>query len=719
METPLTPAVFWKYSLSKEEIPLTPRGPVGGAPVGTLALALRAAAVRRVDARESVFVIIYDIAGWWIYEFNENRIGSVDLNEIAMRDLPLAADPQSPRTYIIDASGFIGAVRRDQNQYSIVSLTLKQGRILEQAGPAGAPFRIQYANDPELLTIEDPAVPANPVTGFVVPRTMRNHGKNIEWTPNIAFKPGPSLDTLSRGVAWMHKNLPPNAKIRAVGSLHSWSPVMRCDDVTILPGGWAGVAPIAAEECNINNNERPAYYRILAGTRIREINEELQKRGRAIPYLGGFDGQTIGGVLPTGTHGSVLRFGPLVDMICSIDLVAFDGKILRIEPNPAFTNGDYLKIHRPNIKLTIDDELFHCARLGLGAFGVIHSLVIKTVPKFWLREVRTVANFNDLRPKLANGGIFKIFLNESDARSKLEDPNFEIPAGGAAPFDGHPAQMYHFELLWNPYSGKTLLTSRHFVTKEIRKELEAAEQAEPGVQKERNIFKFGGPNFDSPEFNRPGFQEFASGAFGEEAIGVLQAIAKNKPKAIPNIIDSTIDGLSDKNGFIQKSYKVFNIGKEANLLPALSSTISVPLDGDAWLRATDIIAKVAKLHLEKGIVETAPIAMRFVAKSSAPLADPDHNCKFELIFGGNDKDTNDRANILIKAYYDALRAELGDGVRFHFGQMIPEGTLDTKNGAGDLPMKASYPNYARWRARRDELDPLGRGLTPWLQKIIS
>ena len=50
---------------------------------------------------------------------------------------------------------------------------------------------------------------------------------------------------------------------------------------------------------------------IGSGTTVKEINAQLWAQGKALPVLGGFDGQTLGGVLPTGTHGSVLKAGSL------------------------------------------------------------------------------------------------------------------------------------------------------------------------------------------------------------------------------------------------------------------------------------------------------------------------------------------------------------------------------------------------------------------------
>ena len=47
--------------------------------------------------------------------------------------------------------------------------------------------------------------------------------------------------------------------------------------------------------------------------------------------MGGYDGQTVGGVISTATHGSGLRFGPITDDLRSLDVVTSGGDRHRIE----------------------------------------------------------------------------------------------------------------------------------------------------------------------------------------------------------------------------------------------------------------------------------------------------------------------------------------------------------------------------------------------------
>lgn len=48
--------------------------------------------------------------------------------------------------------------------------------------------------------------------------------------------------------------------------------------------------------------------------------------------MGGYDAQTVGGVISTSTHGSGIAFGPIADAVRSLDFVAGGGRLVRIEP---------------------------------------------------------------------------------------------------------------------------------------------------------------------------------------------------------------------------------------------------------------------------------------------------------------------------------------------------------------------------------------------------
>src|SRR3989441_2694434 len=85
--------------------------------------------------------------------------------------------------------------------------------------------------------------------------------------------------------------------------------------------------------------------RAEAGIRLRELNAHLDAHGLALSNMGGYDGQTVAGVISTSTHGSGIGFGPLPEQIRSLDVVAGGGAGCPIQrsgedtagiPSPAF-----------------------------------------------------------------------------------------------------------------------------------------------------------------------------------------------------------------------------------------------------------------------------------------------------------------------------------------------------------------------------------------------
>ena len=65
--------------------------------------------------------------------------------------------------------------------------------------------------------------------------------------------------------------------------------------------------------------------------RLRELNRHLDDNGLALSNMGGYDAQTVAGVMSTATHGSGIAFGPIADAVRSLELVASGGRVIRIE----------------------------------------------------------------------------------------------------------------------------------------------------------------------------------------------------------------------------------------------------------------------------------------------------------------------------------------------------------------------------------------------------
>jgi hypothetical protein len=344
-------------------------------------------------------------------------------------------------------------------------------------------------------------------------------------------------------------------KVRAVGTGHSWSDVALTDGYLIEPHKLVGVASVDSELLRPGAPE-DRLVRVLGGTPISTLNAALDRMGLALPNMGGYDAQTITGVVSTSTHGSGLEFGPFPDLVRSLDLVVSGGKALRLEPDggptdPAFADD--------RLTLVQDSEKFRAAVCGLGTLGVIHSLVLEVREKFWLNEVRTLTTWEAVKDTLTPGGV----LGEEG----------------------------HYELFVNPYADsdgnhRTLVTWRK-------------DCPEP-------------KGLPQDKLERHFLTELTSSLPLTGTI--VRYLARHHPRLMTKRFDSVLDGMQD-DGYASVSYKVFNIG-EANKLPATSMELGVAVDG-SHIAAVERIFEIARFRAAEGIYHSSPFSLRFVAPSNA------------------------------------------------------------------------------------------------------
>lgn len=148
-------------------------------------------------------------------------------------------------------------------------------------------------------------------------------------------------------------------RVRAVGLGHSFSAIACGDDVLV-----------SLERLNmVRRIDRPnRLVTVQAGIQIGHLNKRLAKVGLAMTNLGDITYQTLAGAVSTGTHGTGLAFTGLAGQIRSMRIVTATGEIVECSA-------------------TLNGELFHVARVGLGVFGIISELTIEVEPAFNLHAV--------------------------------------------------------------------------------------------------------------------------------------------------------------------------------------------------------------------------------------------------------------------------------------------------------------------------------------------
>jgi hypothetical protein len=401
--------------------------------------------------------------------------------------------------------------------------------------------------------------------------------------------------------------------VRAVGSGHSWSDVALTDGFLLVPTGMSDPLELESEllraDAEQGGTRGAVLVRVQAGMTVAKLNAHLQALGLALPNMGGFDGQTIAGVISTSTHGSGISYGPLSDLVRSLDIVVAGGRVMRVEPADGPTDAAAYAARHPEHELVQKDDWFRAVVVGMGCMGVIHSLILVVQPLYYLREVRAMSTWSRVREQLAEGSVL--------------------------------ADNVHYEVYFNPYPGKDgeidcLVTTRNPIEpSEYRRDHRRA---------------------------RSWLMELL--ARFPLTPWLINLVTGLWPEISPFLIGQALRALVNPD-YVNISYRVFNIGA-ANYLPAYSCEIGVPIDERGLhLKCVERIVEVADQRRRLGdAYHSSPISLRFVKASEAYMSMMNgvNTMMIELIMSTHTVGGME----LLAAYENALYAFAG---RPHWGQV--------------------------------------------------
>jgi hypothetical protein len=273
-------------------------------------------------------------------------------------------------------------------------------------------------------------MPNSPFILRMAQRTWINHHENI--TAQVAERwqmtnePGPSTTDRIGGSALRMQSLLQEAvvaqiPVRPCGARWSFS------DIPVVAGGWM----IETDQLDlmrflVADNLDPLCHEnagdlILAqcGASIWQINEALETpfKQRAIRTSGASNGQTIGGALGTGIHGSAIDVGGLESQVAGIQLVMANTIIWLEDPAKPMLNAAYAArlCGVQGGVLIRDAELFRAALVSLGALGVVHAVLLRTAKRYRLNSSIIHLPYSDPHVKTAmNSLIFDPALNLPD-----------------------------------------------------------------------------------------------------------------------------------------------------------------------------------------------------------------------------------------------------------------------------------------------------------------
>ncbi len=145
-------------------------------------------------------------------------------------------------------------------------------------------------------------------------------------------------------------------RLKAVGAGHSFN------DVAMTSGTHLSLDRMTA---TLQVDRKKMRIRVQAGIRLKDLVEDLDVLGLALPNLGSIAEQSIAGAISTGTHGTGASFGSLSSLVTDFKLVDGHGHVLTSETLP-----------------------LDAAALSLGALGVFTELELKVEEAFDLKEER-------------------------------------------------------------------------------------------------------------------------------------------------------------------------------------------------------------------------------------------------------------------------------------------------------------------------------------------
>jgi FAD-linked oxidoreductase len=209
----------------------------------------------------------------------------------------------------------------------------------------------------------------------------RNWARNQQCAPISVARPTTEeelVDIVRRAAAR-------GERVKAVGSGHSFTGVALTDGCLVAFDRYSHIVSSDASKGTVT---------VQAGMPLHRLNVELRARGLALENLGDIAYQTIAGAISTGTHGTGRSLGGLATQVTGLRLISGDGSLIdcSAETEPA---------------------VFHAARVGLGALGMISTVTLRCPPAFNLHAIEAPMPvdtvLNSLDELLAGNDHFEFF----------------------------------------------------------------------------------------------------------------------------------------------------------------------------------------------------------------------------------------------------------------------------------------------------------------------
>jgi L-gulonolactone oxidase len=183
----------------------------------------------------------------------------------------------------------------------------------------------------------------------------RNWGRNQQCSPAAVESPMSELEVVEAVQRAKHAG----QTVKVVGAGHSFTGIACTEGRMLRLGALNRVVALDPDARTVT---------VEGGIPVWQLNDELATRDLALENLGDIDRQSISGAIATATHGGGKQFGGLATFVTGLELVTGDGDLVRCSRDE-------------------EPEVFACARVGLGALGVVTKVTLQCQPAFRLHSI--------------------------------------------------------------------------------------------------------------------------------------------------------------------------------------------------------------------------------------------------------------------------------------------------------------------------------------------
>lgn len=174
-----------------------------------------------------------------------------------------------------------------------------------------------------------------------------------------------------------------------------------------------------------------------AGTTVAQLNARIEP-ALSLHTSGAHDGQTLGGLLGTGTHGSVLYYGAFQNQVRGVHIVTDIGESWWIErgPQPWLAPAAAAALAT---KVTLDEDLFEAVLVHLGGLGVVNAVLLEVDEGYLIDIVKMKRILPARALEQLEKGDFLSFAKETWASTDEAPYYMEVILDPFAPFENYIA----------------------------------------------------------------------------------------------------------------------------------------------------------------------------------------------------------------------------------------------------------------------------------------